>query len=378
MGPLAGIKVIEIAGIGPAPFTGMLLADLGAEVIRVERPGGGTFSGGTPALDFLNRGKRCICVNLKQPQGVDIVLRLIESADALIEGFRPGVMEKLGLGPEVCLSRNARLVYGRMTGWGQTGPLAQRAGHDLNYIALTGALHAIGPAGGKPAIPLNLVGDFGGGGMYLAFGLVSALLESHRSGRGQVVDAAMVDGASLLMASIYAATQAGFWREERGTNMLDGGAPFYDVYETADGRYVSLGAIEPQFYQRFIALSGLSEPLPAQYDAAGWPKLRELFTDLFLSKTQEEWCMLLGNEDVCFAPVLTPTEAPGHTHAQAREAYPRAGDYWQPAAGPRFSRTPNGVPASAAALGEHTDGILSESGFSAEDIAALRAQGSVA
>ncbi|MBW2400859.1 MAG: CoA transferase, partial [Deltaproteobacteria bacterium] len=274
MGPLQGTRIIEISGLGPGPFAAMVLADMGADVIRIERPGGGTFP--TGPSDLVNRGKRCICVNLKKPAGVDIVLRLVEGADALVEGFRPGVTERLGIGPDTCLERNPRLVYGRMTGWGQEGPLAQEAGHDINYVSLTGALHAMGRRGEKPAIPLNLVGDFGGGGLLMAFGVVCALLEAKGSGRGQVVDAAMVDGASLLLTSIYGAQQAGWWSEERGTNMLDSGAHFYEVYETADGKWVSIGSIEPQFYASLVERLGLEGvDLPEQLDQSQWPALKE-------------------------------------------------------------------------------------------------------
>ncbi len=380
MGPLAGFKVIEIAGIGPAPFGAMLLADMGAEVIRIERPGGGLFGGGGQVrLDLLNRGKRCICVDLKKPGGVDVVLRLLEGADALVEGFRPGVMEKLGLGPEVCLERNPRLVYGRMTGWGQDGPLAQRAGHDINYIALAGALHPIGRAGEKPAIPLNLVGDFGGGGLLLAFGVVSALLECSRSGRGQVVDAAMVDGSATLMTSIFAAFQSGFWRDERGTNMLDSAAHFYEVYETADARYVAIGAIEPQFYAELLDKLGLAadDSLPQQFDATHWPQFKQRLSEVIRARSRDEWCEIFEGSDACFAPVLSLAEVREHPHHRARGTFVEADDVWQPAPAPRFSRTAATLQGPPALLGEHSESVLREAGFSSEELQMLLGSGAV-
>jgi len=343
MGPLQGKKVIEIAGIGPGPFAAMMLADMGAEVIRVSRPSATMLSmAQDEKLDFGNRGKRCIALNLKDPHAVDVVLRMVESADAIIEGYRPGVMEKLGLGPEACLARNPRIVFGRMTGWGQDGPLASAAGHDLNYIALTGALHAIGEKGQKPVVPLNLIGDFGGGGMLLAFGVVCAMLEAQSSGKGQVVDAAMVDGASTLMTMMYGAFQSGFWRNDRGSNMLDGGAHFYGVYETADGRYVSIGSIEPQFYAMLLDKLGLAgDPAIAQdSDPATWPDLRARIQAIFLTKTRDEWCAIMEDTDICFAPVLGLAEAPRHPHNLARGTFVEAGGLLQPAPAPRFLGTP--------------------------------------
>lgn len=313
MGPLAGIKIIEIAGIGPGPFAAMMLADMGAEVLRVERPGGGTVAHfwPNPATDLLSRGRRCICIDLKHPDGVALVLDMVQRADALFEGFRPGVMERLGLGPTICLERNPRLVYGRMTGWGQDGPLAHAAGHDINYIALAGALEPIGRRGQPPTPPLNLVGDFGGGGLVLAFGMVCALLECKRSGRGQVVDASIVDGAAALMTVFHGVYQAGFPNTERGTSMLDSGSHFYEAYETADGKYVSIGSFEPQFYAELIRrLSLEGEDLPGQMDQASWPELKNRFAKIFKSKTRQEWCNLLEGTDVCFAPVLSVAEAP--------------------------------------------------------------------
>jgi alpha-methylacyl-CoA racemase len=336
MGPLKGIKVIEMAGIGPAPFAAMLLADMGAEILRIERKGPGS------SLDVgtLNRGRRRIALDLKDPASVGTVLALIEKADALIEGFRPGVMERLGLGPEVCLEQNPRLVYGRMTGWGQHGPLAAAAGHDINYIALSGVLHAIGPAGGPPIPPLNLVGDFGGGGMLLAFGLVCALLEAQRSGQGQVVDAAMTDGSALLMAFIYDLHSHGRWHDGRGSNWVDGGAHFYNTYECADGQWVAIGAIEPQFYALLLERCGINDPaFQAQWDEKQWPVLKAKLAEIFKTKSRAEWSSLLEGTDVCFAPVLDLDEAPHHPHNQARRTFVEVDGIIQPAPAPRFSRT---------------------------------------
>ncbi|HMV71935.1 MAG TPA: CaiB/BaiF CoA-transferase family protein [Pseudomonadales bacterium] len=379
MGPLHGRKIVEIAGIGPGPFAAMMLADMGADVIRVSRPSSGMLSmAENEKLDFGNRGKRCIALNLKDPQAVDVVLHLIEDADAMLEGNRPGVMEKLGLGPDVCLQRNPRLVYGRMTGWGQDGPLAYAAGHDLNYIALTGALHAIGEKGGKPVVPLNLIGDFGGGGLLLAYGIVCAILEAQSSGKGQVVDAAMVDGASTLMTMMYGAFQSGFWRDERGSNMLDGGSHFYGVYETADGKYVSIGSIEPQFYAQLLEKLGLAdEQLPHQHDARRWDALKERFAAIFRSRTRDEWCAIMEGSDVCFAPVLALGEVATHSHAVARAAFFENDGIWQPAPAPRFSRTVPATPATAVRIGADTDAILAAIGYDARQIEALRSAGAV-
>jgi len=379
MGPLQGLTIIEIAGLGPGPFAAMLLADMGADVIRVERPGGGLFSaGGKPRLDFLNRNKRCISVNLKTADGVDTLLSLVERADGMLEGNRPGVMERLGLGPDSCLERNPALVYGRMTGWGQEGPLAGAAGHDINYIALAGALHPIGRRGEKPAIPLNLVGDFGGGGLMLAFGMVCALLEAQNSGRGQVVDAAMVDGAAALMASTFGAFQADFWSDERGTNMLDSGAHFYEVYETADGKYISLGAIEPQFYAALLdKLGDDAVHFENQFDMQNWPAMQEQLAVIIRGRTRDEWDAVFAGADVCYAPVLSMEEVRHHPHHRARATFLDDGEVWQPAPAPRFSRTPPEVTRGAAALGEHTGEVLRELGFSEERIAAALASGAV-
>ena len=376
MGPLRGTRIIEIAGIGPGPFAGMVLGDMGADVVRVERPSGGLFGSGP--TDFLNRGKRSICVDLKKPGAVNVVLNLVREADALIEGFRPGVTEKLGIGPDACLEANPRLVYGRMTGWGQDGPLALEAGHDINYISLTGALHAMGRAGEKPAIPLNLVGDFGGGGLMLAFGVVCALLESRQSGQGQVVDASMVDGAAVLMASIYGAQQTGWWQDERGVNLLDSGAPFYEVYETADHRYVSVGAIEPQFYASLMERVGLAgEDCPAQMDRAGWPALHAELTRIFKTRTRDAWCEIFENSDACFAPVLSIGEAHEHPHNTARGTFVETNGARQPQPAPRFSRTAAEIGPPPPGKGEHTGEVLEQAGFGADEIAALRSAGTV-
>jgi alpha-methylacyl-CoA racemase len=374
VGPLEGIRIIEIAGIGPGPYCGMLLADMGAEVIRVVRPSPSLFGGSSaqPERDLLNRSRRSICVDLKQPDGVATVLRMIEQADALFEGNRPGVMERLGLGPDVCLERNPRLVYGRMTGFGQSGPLAHAAGHDINYIALAGVLAHVGRAGQPPTPPLNLVGDFGGGGLMLAFGMVCALLERVRSGEGQVVDAAMVDGAASLMTVLHAAAGAG-WNDTPGTNLLDSGAPFYDVYETADGRYVSIGSIEPQFYAELLERTGLEgEALPPQMDGTQWSVLRGRLTDIFKTKTRDEWCRIMEGSDVCFAPVLTMKEAHTHPHNVARQTFVEVEGVVQPRPAPRLSRTDPEIRCPAARGGEHTDEILGEWGFSAEERKKLR------
>jgi alpha-methylacyl-CoA racemase len=333
---------------------------------------------GNPRLDFFNRNKRCVALNLKDSRATELALRLIEGADAVLEGYRPGVMEKLGLGPEVCLGRNPRLVYGRMTGWGQDGPLANAAGHDINYVALTGALHAIGERGGKPVVPLNLVGDFGGGGMFLAYGMVCALLEARRSGKGQVVDAAMVDGASTLMAMMYAAFQSGFWSNSRGSNMLDGGAHFYGVYETADGKYVSIGSIEPQFYALLLEKLGIDpQSLPHQMDPRHWEALRDRFDVIFRTRSREQWCALMEGTDICFAPVLGLDEVAHHPHMVSRGNFLHDGDVWQPAPAPRFSRTHPAAPTEPVASGADTDATLTAVGLSAQEISDLRAAGVV-
>jgi alpha-methylacyl-CoA racemase len=377
MGPLKGIRIIEIAGLGPGPFAGMLLADMGAEVIRVERIGGGLFDA-SPDYDYMNRGKRCIAVNLKNPEGVETVLKLAENADAMFEGFRPGVVEKLGIGPDVVRARNPRLVFGRMTGWGQEGPLAQTAGHDINYISIAGALHPMGQYGSRPMVPLSLVGDFGGGGLMLAYGMVCALLESKISGEGQVVDAAMVDGAAILMASLFGAQQVGYWKEERGTNMLDSGAPFYDTYECADGECVSVGAIEPQFYsQLLIGLSLNKANLPDQMDMEQWPKIKKIFTDIFIKESRDHWVNVFDGKDACVAPVLKMSEVQNHPHIKARETMVDINGHIQPAPAPRFSRTQAVIKHRAAIVGEHTDEILAELGLDTNSIDQLRKKGAV-
>jgi len=374
MGPLQGYRVLELAGIGPSPMTGMLLADMGAEVIRVERA-----SKDTPATktDPSYRGKRSIALDLKSEAGASTFLRLVESADVVTEGFRPGVAEKLGVGPEQCLERNPGIVYGRMTGWGQDGPLAQAAGHDINYIALTGALHAIGKAGEAPVPPLNLVGDMGGGGMLLALGILAALLESQKSGQGQVIDAAMTDGSALLMWMIHGFAAMGFHNADyRGVNVLDGGAHFYNCYETSDGKYVSIGSIEPQFYELLIEKAELDrETFGQQMDYTKWPGLKAELAAVFKTKTRDEWCTLLEGSDVCFAPVLSLTEAPDHPHNKARGTYVTVDGMAQPAPAPRFDRTPSEVRHGNRSLGSDTEVVLSDAGFSAEEIGALRESG---
>ena len=377
MGPLEGLRVIELASIGPGPMCCMLLADLGADVVRVDRlEPSGLGVAMDPRHDINARGRRSLALDLKSDAGRAAVLRLLEGADVLVEGFRPGVAEKLGLGPADCRARNPRLVYGRMTGFGQTGPLAAAAGHDLNYIALSGVLHAIGPAGGKPVPPLNLVGDYGGGALYLAFGVLAALYERQRSGQGQVVDAAMVDGAASLASIFYGLHAAGNWNEPRGANLLDGGAPFYDSYETADGRHVSLAALEPKFFAQLAAVLGL-EPrfVQRQYDRRLWPELRADIAAAVRRHTRDEWCARLEGSDACFAPVLSFDEAPTHPHARARDAFVTIDGVVQPAPAPRFDRTPAALPRPAPALGAHTAEVLSEAGFSGAEIAALVAAG---
>ncbi|MCU1351671.1 MAG: Alpha-methylacyl-CoA racemase [Acidimicrobiales bacterium] len=380
MGPLSGVKIVEIAGIGPGPFCAMLLSDLGADIVRVDRST--NVMGGDPATppgDVLNRGRRSVAVDLKNPDGVATVLDLIAGADALIEGFRPGVMERLGLGPEICLERNPKLVYGRMTGWGQDGPYAQTAGHDINYIALAGALEPIGRRGEAPVPPLNLVGDFGGGGMLLALGIAAALVESGRSGEGQVVDAAMVDGSAILMTMFHAFRAMGIWEDERGTNMLDTGAHFYDVYETADAKYVSIGSIEPQFYAELLKHTGLEgEDLPWQHDRAQWPALKERVAAIFKTKTRDEWCQIMEGTDVCFAPVLSLAEAPEHPHNVHRGTFTEVAGIVQPSPAPRFARTPGAIQRPPAHAGQHTDEVLAEWGFDADRIAKLRDAGAIA
>ncbi|MDO8777654.1 MAG: CaiB/BaiF CoA-transferase family protein [Burkholderiaceae bacterium] len=376
-GPLEGLKVVEMVGIGPAPFCAMMLADMGAEVIRIDRPkapGGSGEAGfpGTP-FDVTARGRRSLAINLKKPGAAEVILHLIDKADVLIEGFRPGVMERLGLGPDICLPRNAKLVYGRMTGWGQTGPLAQAAGHDINYIALTGVLNAIGNPGEPPLPPLNLVGDFGGGAMMLAFGIVCAALNARNTGKGQVVDAAMTDGAALLAALTYGLKAGGSWSNQRGENLLDGGAHFYGTYACADDKYVAIGSIEPQFYALLLKLLGIEDPVfNDQMNSQDWPTLKLRLADAFKTKTRDQWCELMEGTDVCFAPVLDWDEAPQHAHNRARETFIKIAGVTQPAPAPRFSRTPSAMPAAPAAPGAHSESILRDWGISAEMITHLK------
>ena len=381
-GPLSGIKVVEMSAIGPGPFAGMMLADLGAEVTRVDRLTGGGLGSGhllSGRADVVSRGRRSIAVNLKSAQGVEVVLRLVDSADVLIEGFRPGVMERLGLGPEVCLSRNPSLVFGRMTGWGQDGPLACAAGHDINYIAVSGALGAIGRAGERPVPPLNLVGDYGGGGMLLAYGVVAALLSATRTGAGQVVDAAMVDGAALLMAQFYGMSASGRWTGERGTNLLDTGAPFYDVYPSGDGGYLAVGPLEPAFFAILVDRLGILDiDAASQYDPASWPALRRRLTAEFAARTRADAEALFADVDGCVFPVLSLSEAPRHPHNVARGTFVTREDVVQPAPAPRFSATPTELTLPPPAAGEHTSAILAGLGLSGDEVARLHDAGVVA
>ena len=377
MGPLHGLRVVELASIGPGPMCAMLLADLGADVMRIDRlEPSGLGVPVHPRFDVNGRSRRSVALNLKAEAGVEAALRIVDRADVLIEGFRPGVAERLGLGPADCHARNPRLVYGRMTGFGQTGPLAQAAGHDLNYIALTGALDAIGPAGGPPVPPLNLVGDYGGGALYLAFGLMAALFERQTSGRGQVVDAAMVDGAASLMSMFHGLLAAGGWSGPRGGNLLDGGAPFYGVYETADGQHVSIGSLEPKFYAEMIRRLGLDEKfLRLQGDVSQWPALRQAIAAAVRERTRDEWSALLEGTDVCFAPVLKLGEAHLHPHAVARGTYVEVAGVVQPGPVPRFDRSVPDPPRPAPETGAHTAEVLAECGFTDDDIARLRTSG---
>ena len=373
MGPLNGFKIIELAGIGPGPFCGMMLADMGAEVIRVERIAAAQAT--EAPKDVLTRNRRSIAVDLKNPKGVETVLRLVEGADGLIEGFRPGVTERLGLGPEQCQARNPRLVYGRMTGWGQEGPMAQAAGHDINYISLAGALHAIGRPGERPVPPLNLVGDFGGGGMLLAYGMVCGLLEVTKSNEGQVIDAAMVDGTAALMAMFYSMSASGAFDTQRGTNLLDGGAHFYDTYETADGEHVSIGSIEPQFYALLMEKAGLdAEYFQPQMNKGRWGELKAKLTEVFLTKTQAEWCDIMEGSDVCFAPVLNLINAATHPHNVARNSYQEVAGVLQQAPAPRFSRTPAAAIQAPRVPGEDSASVLADFGLTATEVAQLTEQ----
>ncbi len=376
MGPLDGVRVLEIASLAPAPFGCMVLSDLGADVLRVDRAENCGPAAVAPP-DPLSRGRRSIGLNLKDPDGTGVLLRLAEDADVLVEGFRPGVTERLGCGPAECARRNPRLVYARMTGWGQDGPLAAMAGHDIDYIGVSGALAPIGRAGQRPVPPLNLVADFGGGGMLLAVGILAALLERERSGLGQVVDAAMVDGSALLTSFLHGMRAAGTWQDERGTNLLDGGAPFYDTYESADGRYVAVGALEPKFYAALLAGLGLAgdDSLPGQYDRPGWPVLRARLAAAFRGRSQADWGEVFAGTDACVAPVLGPAEAPAHPHNAARGAFIEVGGVVQPAPAPRFGRTAAGLPQPPPRPGADTDAVLAGLGYAAAQITDLRARG---
>ena len=369
MGPLHDLTVIELGGIGPVPFAAMLLADMGATVIRVDRVG--EVGTGDRATDPLLRNRQSVAVNLKDPDGAAVILRMVERADALVEGFRPGVAERLGLGPAECLETNPALVYGRMTGWGQEGPLAASAGHDLNYLALAGVLGMIGPAGGAPSIPLNLIADFGGGGMLLALGVLGAVLESRSSGRGQIVDAAMVDGAALLSTMIHGFRAQGLWTDERGANLLDGGAPFYGVYETADGEFLTIAPIEPAFFGELVERVGLTGDLPDQFDQSGWPELRRRLEEAFASRTLADWQQALEGTDVCFAPVLSIDDAASHPHNVARETFIEVAGILQPAPAPRFSRTGPEDPVPPVDAGADTAVVLAGLGLSSDEIAGL-------
>ena len=368
-GPLSGVKIIEFAGIGPGPFCGQLLSDMGADIIRIDRKGA---SGGN-RNDIAGRGRRSVALDLKKPEAVEACLKLIEQADALQEGFRPGVMERLGLSPDICLKRNPKLVYGRMTGWGQYGPFAQAAGHDINYIALTGALAAIGTAE-KPVPPLNLVGDFGGGALYLAMGICAALFEAQRSGAGQVVDCAMTDGATSLMSMFFGMKASGIWTTDRVDNLLDGAAHFYDVYETADGKFISLGSIEPQFYALLREKAGLADDaaFDAQMDKSQWPQLKAKLTAIIKSKSRDEWDEIMAASDVCYAPVLDMDEAAQHPHNKARETITEAFGVMQPNVAPRFEGTPSEIQGPPPKIGEHNETALANWGFSTDEIAALK------
>jgi len=381
-GPLQGLKVIEMAGIGPGPFACMLLADMGADVIRVDRPGGGALGATDNPADVLQRGRRSIAVDLKSPEGVEVVLQLLESADVLTEGYRPGVMEKLGLGPDVCLARNPRLVYGRMTGWGQEGPLSHAAGHDINYIALTGALAAIGRDDSGPVPPLNLLGDFGGGSLYLVMGILAALFERGHSGRGQVIDAAITDGVISLMGAIQGFAGIGLWdASQRQSNMLDGGAHYYDTYQCADGEWISIGSIEPQFYALLMEKLGMENAeidFAAQFDKQRWPALKAEIAARIVSKTRQQWCEIMEGTDVCFAPVLNMEEAPQHPHNKARNSFVNVQGSIQTAPAPRFDRTPGEVGRLPVTAGTDSDEILAELGIEAATIASLKEKGAVA
>jgi len=372
-GPLEGVRIIELAGLGPAPFAGMMLSDAGADIIRIDRSERASYPPHQDAhVDLMNRGRRSVAVDLKHPDGVAMVLRLVDGADGLMEGFRPGVAERLGLGPDTCLARNPRLAYGRMTGWGQDGPMAQTAGHDIDYIALSGALEAIGREGDRPVPPLNLVGDFGGGGMLLAYGMLAAILSARTTGKGQVIDAAMVDGAASLMTMTYTLRSAGIWQDARGTNMLDTGAHFYEVYETSDGGYMGVGAIEPQFYAELMERLGLGGE-----DRTTWPAMKERFAAIFASKTRAEWEDVFAGSDACVAPVLSVVEAPDHPHNRARGTFVEVAGVVQPAPSPRFLSTPGEIRRPPPNPGQHGDEALADWGLTVDEVADLRESGAI-
>ena len=375
MGPLSGKRIVEIAGIGPGPFCAMLLADLGAEVVRVDRASAvPDIMPDSPNLDLLNRGRRSIGVNLKTPEGIETVLKLVQESDALIEGFRPGVAERLGIGPEECLARNPKLIYGRMTGWGQEGTYSSMAGHDINYIGLSGVLGMIGREGGKPIPPVNLVGDFGGGGMLLALGICAALVETAKSEKGQIIDAAMTDGSALLSTMMHSFKAMGMWGD-RGTNLLDTGAPFYDVFECADGEFISLGSIEPQFYSELLRITEIDQSEnPKQMDRAGWAEMKSKIGDAIKGKTRSEWEELMEGTDVCFAPVLSMDEAYEHPHNKQRNTFIEIAGVMQPAPAPRFSRTPASVSSPPPHAGQHTEEVLAGLGLTKDEILMLREQ----
>jgi len=379
MGPLAGLKIVEFAGLGPGPFAAMMMADMGADVLRIDRKNArAVLSPDDPATNLLARGRRSVGLDLKSPQGIDTALRLVDQADGLIEGFRPGVMERLGLGPDVCMPRNEKLVYGRMTGWGQDGPLADAAGHDINYISLTGVLAAIGRADTGPVPPLNLVGDFGGGGMLLAFGLVCAMLEARQSGQGQIVDAAMTDGSAILMTGIFGFFKSGAWSSQREDNILDGAAPFYGTYQCADGEWLSVGSIEPQFFDILLDKIGMTkEAFGGQWDKPRWPEQRQVLADAFAGKTRDEWCDLMEGSDICFAPILNMGEATQHPHNVARQTFVTHNGIQQPAPAPRFSRTPAELGISAPAPGSNTREGLADWGLTDAELDTLTADGAI-
>lgn len=373
-GPLRGLRVVELAGIGPGPYAAMLLADMGAEVVRIERPGDGS-DGRMPLTDVTRRGRKSIILDLRHPEGIRTALKLVEQADVLIEGFRPGVTERLGIGPDECRLANPRLVYGRMTGWGQDGPLAQTAGHDIGYIALTGALGAMGRPGEAPAPPLNIVGDFGGGSTFLVIGILAAVWEAQRSGRGQVIDAAIIDGTSSLTGLLHGMMASDLWNDRRGVNMLDGGLPWYDTYATSDGGYMAVGALEPKFYAKFSALIGLTEEDAQRDDPAAWPRLRGLIAERFASRTRAEWTEVFDGTDACVSPVLSLSEAAQHPHIAARQTFVEIGGVVQPAPAPRFSRTRSPMPEAPPVIGAHTRNVLESWGLKDVEVDALLATG---